>query len=1463
MAEELTENDTFVSVDIFAPTQSSLGAPDLEPNLPSPQEDSTSLSEFFQNETSQHDDNHNFHQFDDTAAPSNSSFQDNHSMRFNTNCQDSAFIWSLTKNSSPEALRRPEADIDVDDTLSIGDDGDICGSFDTTTFDANHFDQPESFSLGCSPSGPFATPTHHTDVASSHEFDHQTSDPSALLCSSERPPLPPAGTSSATPIPLSSTPSPKNIETPFNDIVPDLGEAQDQFTMISGEERRVSVTEHHNGRCDSRLLEASRGFSTCTISNPFASNEASDDPKELVVISRIGDLLEDEKDFLRDLAIVDDSPNVRLLKRLFDTVAFQRQQLDAVKDSEVNLAESVLQHELRRYSDVAQERSFAMSALVEEVDAQQKKVTELEDENEKLRRLLEESKNKNFQVENYYSQFVTNFKLSDDVIPDLEKVNQNMERLHRESIEAAEEKDNQIEDYARRLLQMEDIASDARKRMQQLEAENSELRAIQLGRDGATDDNDVLKSPFESKHEQSSPFKADDAERNELLQRIDELEVQVDNLRELNRKGEEDYLKVQDAFLSINVDMEEAKSKVQTLHKQRNAAECKNRELHANAVSEKRKFIEVTNEMSRSLVQTVSDLDQRESDLRILRSELEDRESAFRSLQCTNQDLEDHLQALTEAALDRSRSRNAIDAAHSQSSVDIVIEGLQEELGKAQSLLEVRAMDLDKVKKSLLEQEEANIALQKECSRLQAAMAVRRHSGSLNSPGPTGSERLSEERFLRRLSEKLGCNSSNSRELIEQLAKRIELMMAERAELQELSDAMRKELNERERSLHKLRSEMQAEISTLKSEAAHLENLKTRAQDELKVAESRLLQLCNENDLSRRESMGDITVSSVGTRGWFIGDDADVSSRRGSMISSAGGEDTIRWSDPIINAAVQSVSALIGTKDALAARNRELREKLQNMINSLPNIDDDGAVRSIMIQSKELQEELTGVVGMQQDIIKRLSTGQHSGIITTELASGDETLPLIQSGQGNGQGTMESGSENLQVTASRVLCGESTRFLNEQLSSTRALYAEKIRANVELCNMVDELRNELQYSKTSNINFESALLKLQETHGGFLQRLSEITGAEKSIVSLEDFIRAALNDNAVMEGELDRREVEEKVSCKRTFGLLAQKRVLAHIIGLYQYKYRLNILARSSEEEGSPRRRLRVAVFAVVAALKLRRICMLDAEPSIHMSEEYDVPEEIDISHTERTDYALLESSIAIAAVPRLEEAVIEKEKEIARLEATVNALNRSAAAQLEAPAVTIGDIPRSSYVYEEDVLSRKNDLSRRLQRIINEKEELEGRLSKEKDARLNVEAKAARYAEKLSTYKKRLEKTKSYVEAKENAYKAAIRYLKNKADKAVSNDFNLDEENIAPLDNEQENENDWIDDRSFAEPALSAKALMQSTLRKVEKELADMQRGTAMYDEKKKYLNGLKRTIQHLERGTVLTKRPQDVVPQ
>lgn len=1364
-------------------------------------------------------------------------------------------MWSVSNANADADVDFEQAE-PVENPADLQDPGDVCAEFDdTSTPSEHHHTSPlvgtphSNLTQSARRSSAPSSGSHHSgDNVNENQLpgSRRGSMPSNALQQSSTPPQ------EGTDVPQDEYDQHHYTNNSHHSVRPYPGHQYDaegdheheDDTQASAESlSRMPANSAGHDIGNQELVHAAEGYESVEINNPFYLMDSDENAaSKLVLFSKEGPLPLEEKMALQDIATSEGASKARVLRRFVETVLFQRHLLTTVKDNEVNLFNSALNGELRRYSVLERERMFAIDSLVQELDKERENSVALEQENIELKRKLEEAEKKNIEVESYYSNYLDNFKLGDEVIPALERANDGVEQFRRESAQLVEEKNTQIEDYASRLLKMVDIETQSRRRLEQVEAENHQLRANFDPADISAKENiesDTGDTPV--KRVVYTPPK--DSEKRDLQERINELEFEIDNLQVLKQKADEDRKKVDDAFLSLNVDMETANSRIKTLQTQRDAAETKCHELMKKASEEKRKFGKLSNEMSKNIVQVVTELDRKESELRILRNDMDDRESALRSLQCNVKDLEDQLQALTDSALERRRGKeNDREKVASHALVDTIIDSLRDDLSRAQNLLNDKSNELDEVKRHLVEQGESVISLQKEISRLEALNAVRRSS----IPSPQRSDAASEEeaKFLRRLSVKLGCNSSNNRDLVEQLARRVETLVVQRAEFQDANETLKREVADRERALHSLRSEMQTDITALKAEAAHLENIKQLAQEERNAAEEKLLQVLNEPDVTRRDSLADLTVSSVGTRGWVLGDEGDLTSRRGSIFD---GDDTIRWNDPVIDAAVQSVSNLIGTKDDLAARNRELREKLQNLLSNLPALDDKdgGASRAVIIQSKEFHEELASVVGLQQGIIDRI------GQVQAER-NDDSTLPYMRkSSEGliNAEGELIS---NNQAAYLHQGAGEATRFLNDQLAETRKLYSEKLKANVELCGLIDELREELVHIKSNNQNMECALSKLHETHNGFLSRLTAMTGVNSSVVALEDFVRKALSDLVHMHDEVVRKEGEERSLCKRLSSLEAQKRVLNYLISIYQTKYKLDILAPPALEVNDLRRRLRIRIFAVIALNRISKLKKLPTEDSTlsKMSTDYEVPDVVDITRPVAESIPLMDASLALAAVPRLEAAIAEKDNEISRLESSLESLNRSAALDSAEAKSPNSEMPQSTYKYEDDIVSRKMDLSRRLRKMINEKEELESALSREKQARLAVEAKVSKYMEKVAAYKRKLSKVSSQAESRESAYKAAVRYLKNKADKAVANDF---DENVAPWDAKTEKHADT----PTKEPNAASRAMLESNLANAEADLRALEPQSPAYEEMVKYVEGLRRAIQVLGRTVSSGRRP------
>lgn len=136
------------------------------------------------------------------------------------------------------------------------------------------------------------------------------------------------------------------------------------------------------------------------------------------------------------------------------------------------------------------------------------------------------------------------FNLSGDVVPALEKVNEDVSKFRRESIEQSERKDIQIEDYASRLLKMEALVADSRKRVQRVESDNAELRN-QLDQNEENGDRFASPEPMGSSRRVTITHQESNAEHAELVRSLNEQEIELDNLRLLHEKAEEDRKKIE------------------------------------------------------------------------------------------------------------------------------------------------------------------------------------------------------------------------------------------------------------------------------------------------------------------------------------------------------------------------------------------------------------------------------------------------------------------------------------------------------------------------------------------------------------------------------------------------------------------------------------------------------------------------------------------------------------------------------------------------------------------------------------------------------------------------------------------------------------------------------------------------------------------------------------------------------
>lgn len=1247
--------------------------------------------------------------------------------------------------------------------------------------------------------------------------------------------------------------SPPNNPTPtHSDSHPSPHEASEYSPHMdlsqNGSSRGTPEQNEHAVR------EAGAGMSSYEVQDPF-SPTANSPESQVIVYSEMGPVTPEEEDALEELAKENSSPSARVVHRLLETIKFQKNEIGNLKTAEMEMADNVITSHARRYSEVEKERSVAISTLIEELDEQRRQSTELEEQNNGLQTQLEKVETQNDAIVGYYKEMDRDFTFSDGVATALDSMATNLREEQKERIETIDKQHGMIDGYAQRLAEMENVLFSNRKRYEQLQTENEEIR-VQLEELEEVAEQKATRTPSPIRRH-SSPSRSPDHKVEELKLSIGEQEQEIKALKTLLDKSKNDQKRVNDAFLSLNVDLEDVRSKTSRLIKQRDAAENKCKELTRSASANKERYFRFSNEMAQNLVNVVNELENKDTEVRAVSRNLDAREKAYSSLGATVTQLEEQLQSVTDAAIKKSRNISSRKSSTNDEVIETIIDSLRHDVSQAQSILKQRTEECNNLQNQVDSKEEALISLRTDYNKLHTAASIRR----LSSVGPRSMTYNIEEQqseFLRRLSTKLGCHADNGKDLVSKLTERIEALVGERSTLEEVANDLRRDIKSRESSMHCVRSEMQAEISSLKAEMAYLENLRRRAQEEREFAESKLLAVLNDKDHTHQESVGDITSSSTGNRGWSIGDASDLASRRGSIFSVGAGDETVHWNDPVIEAAVQSVCALIGTKDELASRNRELRERLESLLDMLPAEGDAANVtKSLIIQSKDFQEELARVVGMQQDIIDKVVRQS-----APAEPSGDETLSYINEDLSPARATGNSGrvtiaallhqdeTSNPRVLRTKTEMGEAAGFLSDQLAETRALYNEKLKANAQLCGVVNELEQELEHIKSSGTDTESTLAKFQDTHQHFIAGLAAITGAEVSMVAIEDRVRSRYLEFHRLESDLVVSRGHMAAFRTRATQLLAQKRFLAHVIDMYQSKYRLDVFTRPSGEEQTLRSRFRVRVLALVAMKRLFAAKnMNQRSPIAEVRELYDVPNMAPIAKRRPHVLSLIDASVSVLAVPKLEAAIVEKESQIAKLRSSIESLNRSLVRASGQSKDLRPDLP-SSFSYQDDLMDRKNDMSRRLRKLINDNEKLESLLSKEKQLRVASDAKSSRYHEKISNLKRKLGKAASNAECKERTYKAAIRYLKSKADKAMESDLNMDE-NVDPIPQipatrEAGKRDAHNDSRSALEIQLSS----------AEERLTELETGTIAHDELARFVSGLRKAIRRLEKPMLYSGR-------
>lgn len=185
----------------------------------------------------------------------------------------------------------------------------------------------------------------------------------------------------------------------------------------------------------------------------------------------------------------------------------------------------------------------------------------------------------------YFQQFDQSFSFDNGVCSALEAAFNNVHAARRESAQRVMNQDK----YAGRLLDFERILSDTQTRLQEVLNENAELKLkLMMERSDTEGPPSAAKLPAVTQSADSYRI----GQQLELAQQqIEEKDVELDALRTVLDKNSNEKKFVDDAILTLNVDLENSMREVKILREQRDEAESKSKEALDRWVLDRDQFV--------------------------------------------------------------------------------------------------------------------------------------------------------------------------------------------------------------------------------------------------------------------------------------------------------------------------------------------------------------------------------------------------------------------------------------------------------------------------------------------------------------------------------------------------------------------------------------------------------------------------------------------------------------------------------------------------------------------------------------------------------------------------------------------------------------------------------------------------------------------------------------------------------
>ena len=1151
----------------------------------------------------------------------------------------------------------------------------------------------------------------------------------------------------------------------------------------------------------------------------------------LVLFSRIGPAGAQEIEALKGIAGSDEkSPLTRIVEMMAYTVEFQTHELYKLKSADLDIFDKYVGESQARWTEADRRRSLTIQGLLDELDKKGAHIKNLEKQLEESARTVKREKQLNEEFRTQCERLDPSIRFKDGSKKAFAALH-NVLHSHRRKSEATVQKQKmEIEEYAEKLLKLERQLNESQQRQNTLLKENTSLRVELASHANSKDCNHRgLETPavhcFES--HQHADFTLLEEEKKILSKESEELR------REL-RAAQVEKVAMEDKLFSSNIESEELHRKLKSMKSLLNESEASIRSLKDAQRNLEEHSTKVAKELSQNTFEAAMELDKKDMEISQLRYELDDREAAINTYRSQIRELEKQISLSTEEAIYRGKSMASRpnSMAYGGSNMDSAVETLQREIHEARELLNEKHEEVDILKVSLAEMERNVRLAEEECELWKTSAQSNTFEHHLEDEETL---RINQnDDFLRRLSVQLNCRAENKRDLIQKLVERIEALISERVALEEAREKLNGRIVEREKMIHAIRSEYDTEISALKIQLQQLEHSRDRAIADRTAAEAKLDDIAKGVD----DSEFDFTLDM--TNDFSIFDE----NRDG---------DEVDWKDPTINAAVKSVRHLVGSKMDLASRNEMLNAKLKKLLNSDGSISGEALSRDYLMETRDFNEELVSIIGQQQNTIKKLrsySTRRFSLADGRSEANDDEPTMTFSINEDDTSVTYTQ--EFTQDDGTRQT--KASAFLRSQLEEVRAQYTEKMNDNTKLSNVLKEMETRLDSLMVEKTSSEGKLSALEELHNKFVKSLSHLLKVRTTTVVVESAVRDLVNHSQVMETKNMELRTLTARQMVRVHKLGAQKRVFEHIMGLYIRNYNLNILALPSKRELPALFRFRAVVKALIAGKRMRQLASRQLPNQlpfefVDVTKSFNLPVQFRIADARHGTLTLKSAVQAIQSSEKLQQAIADRERQIEELRHMLATLNTTVpSSETYDPAATSG------FDYSQELVERKNEIAVRLKKVLQEKEELEVRLTHEKQHRASSEVRANKYLEKASKLHSKLQTLKLTAENRERTYKAAIRYLKQKADSAIDVDF----ENSSP--------NQVSEPASDASPSEKHSKhnhiqILSAQLEQAMEKMATLEKGTKEYKDCKHYVMGLRSAMKRFKRMNRVTTTSSRIV--